>query len=102
MNLSQRTSLSLLFVSLSAVPATAALSGDSGSGDVSIETTTNSTALQPLDQLLGGGNNPDLFKAVLQQHAGAAHPAISTMDGHFGSAGAEQPVVFGQQSPADQ
>lgn len=102
MNLSQRTSLSLLLMSLSAGPATAAMSGDSVSDEMSIETNANNAALLPLDQLLGGGNNSDLFGSVLQQHASAGQPAISMMDGHFGSAGAEKPVVFGQQIPTDQ
>jgi hypothetical protein len=102
LNLARRTSLSLLFVSLNTVSANAALSGDSGSADMSIETALNNTSLQPLDQLLDGGNNADLFGSVMQQHATAAQPAISTMDGHFGGAGAEQPTVFDQRSPTGQ
>jgi len=102
MNFSQTTSLSLLIVSFSALPATAALSGDSGSDEVSIESVANGTALKPLDKLLGGGNHSDLFESVLKQHASAAQPAKSMMDGHFGSAGAEHPVEFGQNSPASQ
>jgi hypothetical protein len=102
MNLSRRTSLSLLIVSLSTAPAHAALSADGGSVGVSIETTTNNTTVQPLDQLLGGGNSSDLFGSVLQQHATAAQPAISTMDGFFGSTGATQPVLFNQKSPTGQ
>jgi len=102
MNLSQRTSLALLLVSLGAGPATAAMSGDSVSDEMSIETNANNAALLPLDQLLGGGNNSDLFESILKQHASAGQPAISMMDGHFGSVGAEKPVVFGQQIPTDQ
>lgn len=102
MNLSRRTSLSLLFVTLSTAPANAALSGDSGTDGISIEASANNAAVQPLDQLLGGGNNSDLFGSVLQQHAIAAQPAISTMDGHFGGSGAQQPTVFDQMSPTGQ
>src|SRR5262245_700035 len=103
MNLSKISLLSLLLASLGAMPATAALSGDdAGSGDISIETVSNDNALHLLDHLLDGGNHSDLFRSVLQQHASAAQSAKSTMDGHFGSAGAEQPMVFGQLSPANQ
>ena len=92
MNLSQRASLSLLFVSLSAVSANAALSGDSGSAEISIEKSVQSSTLQPLDQLLGGGNHADLFGSVLKQHDESAQPAKSTMEGHFERDGSQQPV----------
>jgi hypothetical protein len=92
MNLSQRTSLSLLFVSLSAVSANAALSGDNGAADISIENTKQSPSLQPLDQLLGGGNHSDLFGSVLKQHEVSTRPALSTMDDHFDGFGAPQPL----------
>ena len=92
MNLSQKTSLSLLLVSLSAVSANAALSGDNGTAEISIEKTAQSTSLQPLDQLLGGGNHADLFGSVLKQHEGSAQPAKSTMEGYFERDGSEQPV----------
>jgi hypothetical protein len=92
MNLSQRTSLSLLFVSLSAVSANAALSGDNGTADISIENAKQSASLQPLDQLLGGGNHADLFGSVLKQHEGSTQPATSTMEEHFEGYGAPQPL----------
>jgi len=92
MNLSQRTSLSLLFVSLSAVSANAALSGEYGTAEISNEKAAQSTSLQPLDQLLGGGNHADLFATVLKQHADSAQPARSIMEGHFERDGSEQPV----------
>ena len=92
MNLSQKTSLSLLFVSLSAVSANAALSGDNGAAEISIEKTAQSSSLQPLDQLLGGGNHADLFGTVLKQHEDSAKPAKSTMEGHFERDGSERPV----------
>jgi hypothetical protein len=92
MNLSQRTSLSLLFVSLSAVSANAALSGDNGAADISIEKSAQNSALQPLDQLLGGGTHADLFGSVLKQHEESAHPAKTTMEGHFERDGSQQPV----------
>jgi hypothetical protein len=92
MNLSQRTSLSLLFVSLSTVSANAALTGDNGTEDVSIENSKRSASLQPLDQLLGGGNHADLFGTVLKQHEDSAQPAKSTMEGHFERDGSQQPV----------
>ncbi len=92
MNLSQKTSLSLLFVSLSAVSANAALSGDNGTAEISIEKTAQSSSLQPLDQLLGGGNHADLFGSVLKQHEGSAQPAKSTMEGYFERDGSVQPV----------
>ncbi|MFZ4856657.1 MAG: VPLPA-CTERM sorting domain-containing protein [Desulfuromonadaceae bacterium] len=93
MNLSQKTSLSLLFVSLSAVSANAALSGDNETAEISIEKTAQNRSLQPLDQLLGGGNHADLFGTVLKQHEESAQPAKSTMEGHFERDGSEQPVV---------
>ena len=92
MNLSRRTSLSLLFVSLSAVSAHAAMSTDNGPAETSIEKSVRSTSLQPLDQLLGGGNHADLFGTVLKQHEESAHPAKSTMEGHFERDGSEHPV----------
>ena len=92
MNLSRRTSLSLLFVSLSAVSANAAMSADNESTEISIEKSVRSTSLQPLDQLLGGGNHDDLFGTVLKQHEESAHPAKSTMEGHFERDGSEHPV----------
>jgi hypothetical protein len=102
MNLARRTSLSLLFVTLNTVSANAALTGDSGSAGMSIETASDNTSLQSLDQVLDGGNNSDLFGSVMQQHATAAQPATSTMDGHFGGVGAVQPTVFDQRSPTGQ
>jgi hypothetical protein len=102
MNLKQRTSLSLLFVSLSSVPATAALTGDGESGGASIETTADRSTLQHLDQLLDGGNNAGLFDSVLQKHAGAAQAANSTMEGHYEGEGSDRPVQFGQQRPSDE
>ena len=102
MKIMQRAGLSLLLLSFSALPAAAALSGENGDGDVSIETVTGGT-LQSLDQILGGGNNSDPFGSVIQQHAGAAQSSISTTAGSsLGSAGAEKPVTFGAQSPASQ
>jgi hypothetical protein len=101
MKLLQRTSLSLLLASLSTVPANAALSDESGSGEASIETVSR-TAPNPLDQLLGGDNHSELFRSVLQQHAIAAQHSNSTMDGHFGIEGAEQPYLFGQPSAVSQ
>ena len=92
MNLSRRTSLSLLFVSLSTVSAHAALSADNESAETSIEQSVRSTSLQPLDQLLGGGNHDDLFGTVLKQHEESAQPAKSTMEGHFERDGSEHPV----------
>jgi hypothetical protein len=96
MNLSQRTSLSLLFMSLSAAPAAAALSDDVGSETVSIETVAHKNDMFPLDQLIGGDHS-DLFESVLRQHAGAAQESISMMEGQSGSAGVNQPVLFGQR-----
>lgn len=92
MNLSQKTSLSLLFVSLSAVSANAALSGDNETAEISIEKTAQSRSLQPLDQLLGGGNHADLFGTVLKQHEESAQPAKTTMEGHYERDGSEQPM----------
>jgi hypothetical protein len=92
MNLSQKTSLSLLLVSLSAVSANAALSGDNGTAEISIEKAAQSTSLQPLDQLLGGGNHAELFGTVLKQHEESAQPAKTTMEGHFERDGSEQPA----------
>jgi hypothetical protein len=92
MNLSQRTSLSLLFVSLSTVSAKAALAGDNGSLDVPIENSKRSASLQPLDQLLGGDNHDDLFGSVLKQHEDSARPSKTTMEGHFDRDGSVQPV----------
>jgi hypothetical protein len=102
MNLKQSTSLSLLLVSLSTVPATAALTGGSESGGASIESASDRSAQQHLDQLLDGGNHADLFDSVLQKHASSAQAAKSIMEGHFEGVGSEQPVQFGQQSPADE
>jgi hypothetical protein len=92
MNLSQRTSLSLLFVSLSAISANAALSGESGTVEISVEKAAQSTSLQSLDQLMGGGNHADLFGSVLKQHDESAQPSKSTMEGHFERDGSEQSV----------
>jgi hypothetical protein len=97
MNLSQRTSLSLLFVSLSSIPATAALSGDAGSGGASIESSSPTSAHQSFDQLLGGGNNANLFESIMQKHAKAADPAKSIMDGHFEGDGSTQPAGLPSQ-----
>jgi len=98
MNLSQRTSLSLLFVSLSTVPAHAALSGNSESSGVAIETAAESGALQSIDHLLGGGNHPDLFDSVLQRHKKSAQSSKTLMEGHFdGEGSADQLASFGQQ-----
>lgn len=93
MNIAERTSLSLLLVSLSAIPANADMNGDSGPGGVSIETAGSGKALQPLDRLLGGGNNSDLFRSVLKQHDSSSQATKVTMEGHFGSEGGEQPVA---------
>jgi hypothetical protein len=93
MNLSQKTSLSLLFVSLSAVSANAALTGDNEATDISIEKKAQNISLQPLDQLLGGSNHADLFRSVLKQHEGSAQPAKNTMEGNFERDGSAQPVV---------
>ncbi|MEI6826481.1 MAG: VPLPA-CTERM sorting domain-containing protein [Desulfuromonadales bacterium] len=97
MNLSQKTSLSLLFVSLSAVSANAALSIDNEGAEIAIEKTAQNTSLQPLDQLLGGGNHADLFGTVLKQHAESAQPAKSTMEGHFERDGSQQPTGLAEQ-----
>jgi hypothetical protein len=102
MNIAKRTSLSLLLAVLGAVPANAALTGESGPDDVSIESAGRGNASQPLDLLLGGGNHSDLFKSVLKQHASSAQAAASLMDGHFGTSGAEQPVLLDQRGPAGQ
>lgn len=102
MNLSLKTSLSLLFVFFGAMPAAAAMSGDDGlNGDSSIETVADSACLRPLDRLLGGGNHSGLFESVLKQHAGSALHATGVMEGHFERAGADHPVRFGQLGPSD-
>lgn len=100
MNLSRRTSLSLLFVSISTASAQASLMDDNGAAAMSIESAANNTALQPLDQLLSGGNHSDLFRSVLHRHDMAAHPTNSTMDGHYEKEGAEKPVLHGLRGPA--
>ncbi|MFA7060416.1 MAG: VPLPA-CTERM sorting domain-containing protein [Pedobacter sp.] len=92
MNHLQTMSLSLLLASLGAMPAIAAMSGNDGSDNRSIETVSNGAASQHLDDLLGGGNHSDLFAAVHKRHADAALPAFSIMEGHFEGEGGEQPV----------
>ncbi len=92
MNHLRTLSLSLLLAALCAVPATAANSSDDGPGNLSIETVSNGTASQRLDHLLGGGNHSDLFGSILKQHASAAQPSFSIMEGHFEGEGAQQPV----------
>ena len=94
MKITTNAVLTLLIVTISAVSAHAALSEDDGQSGLSIETTENSPALRNLDQLLNGENHSDLFGLVLNQHATAAQPANSTMDGHFEREGAEHPVAF--------
>jgi hypothetical protein len=101
MNHTQRASLALLFVSISTVSAHAALSDETDTGGISIETTAKGIGLQHLDRLLSGENNSDLLASVLKQHATAAQPAQSTMDGHFENVGAEHPLAFTQLDPAD-
>jgi hypothetical protein len=100
MNLSRRTSLSLLFVSLSTIPANAALSADGAPAGISFETSSSSSALQPLDELLGGSNHADLYGSLLKKHESSAQSAKSTMDGHFERDGSEQPVQLSVLAPS--
>jgi len=89
----------LLSILLASGSVEAALSENAGTVDTpAIE--TSGGELRPIDQMLGGGNHPDLFGAVLHQHNIAAQPSSSMMEGYFGSDGAEQPVLFGMQSPS--
>ena len=107
MNISRRTSLSLLFVALSTVPAQAALTGDSGADNTSIEASGYSDALQSIDQLLGGGNHPELFDSVLKQHNKSAQPSKTVMDGHYDQEGSSEArssfgqLVSPQSTPAE-
>jgi hypothetical protein len=97
MTLAQKTSLSLLMVSLGAIPATAAFPGDAASGGVSIESSSSASAHQSFDELLGGGNHEGLFDSILQKHAKAAHPAKSIMEGNYEGDGSAQPAGLPSQ-----
>jgi hypothetical protein len=97
MTLAQKTSLSLLMVSLGTIPAHAALSEDSTSDGVSIESSSSASAHRSFDELLGGGNHEGLFDSILQKHTKAAHPAKSIMEGNYEGDGSAQPAGLPSQ-----
>ena len=91
-------SVAVLFsVSIASGIAEAAFSEDGATPATSIE--APGRALDLLDRLTGD-THPDLFKTVLQQHAGASQSTKNLMEGHFEPEGAPEAFIgqalFGQ------
>lgn len=95
MNIVQKTGLSLLLLSCSALPAAAGLAEDGD--DVSIETQRSGIVQQPFDRILDNGNTSEIFNSVVQQHSGASSTFSTGAMGGGGSGGlgAEHPIAFG-------